>query len=87
MAEGIVSNFYQISGLKSGIYYFKVIAYNPFGSTSSNCIEIQVELPQTGILVPVFNLILLLILFFIISDIFLTLKIKKRIKKKSDPIS
>ena len=57
MAEGIVSNFYQISGLKSGIYYFKVIAYNPFGSTSSNCIEIQVELPQTGISVPVFNLI------------------------------
>ena len=78
MAEGIVNNYYQISGLKSGIYYFKVIAYNQFGSKDSNCIEIHVELPQADISIPAFNLILLFILLFIISDIFLTLKIKRR---------
>ncbi|KKN19855.1 hypothetical protein LCGC14_0941540 [marine sediment metagenome] len=39
---GITNLTYMISGLELGIYYYKIVAYNELGNSSSNCIKIIV---------------------------------------------
>ena len=42
---------YQITDLEVGTFYFKIIAFNVYGNTSSNCINITVFYPPGGFLV------------------------------------
>ncbi|HDZ18621.1 MAG TPA: hypothetical protein ENH75_10035 [archaeon] len=79
VAEGMTNNSYLLSDLQSGIYYLKVIAYNQFGSASSNCLEIHVELPTPENAIPGYSLILMLILLSAILEIFYITKIRKKI--------
>ncbi|MHA1282445.1 MAG: choice-of-anchor X domain-containing protein [Promethearchaeota archaeon] len=44
LANGVTNLFYEIEGLGNGIYYYKVISYNPYGNASSNCIRVDVAL-------------------------------------------
>jgi len=44
IAEDISNCFLYIYGLKSGVYYFKVVAKNNFGNSTSNCIQIILTL-------------------------------------------
>ncbi|MFX1257866.1 MAG: hypothetical protein ACFFAN_08410 [Promethearchaeota archaeon] len=46
IATEIQATTLPISGLGSGIYYYVVVAYNETGSTLSNCIQINIQLPS-----------------------------------------
>jgi len=43
--EGITDLNYSINGLKTGDYYYIIVAYNEIGNESSNCIYINVKIP------------------------------------------
>lgn len=43
IAEDIKTTSYPIYGLYSGVYYYKAVAFNRNGNTSSNCIQIVVD--------------------------------------------
>lgn len=49
--ENVLNLSYPISGLNSGDYYFKVVSFNKYGNSSSNCIHIDAKvLPYQFIL-------------------------------------
>lgn len=41
--DGITSRTYDINGMPNGTYYYSVVAFNDFGNTTSNCIQVIVE--------------------------------------------
>ena len=43
IAEGIITSPYLMSNLDNSTYYYKIIAFNEFGNSSSNCIKINVS--------------------------------------------
>ena len=45
LADNITAQTYTVPALDDGIYYFIIIAYNKFGNTTSNCIEICIYFP------------------------------------------
>ncbi|MFX1371937.1 MAG: hypothetical protein ACFFCE_08760 [Promethearchaeota archaeon] len=82
LATGITDNFYQITDYLNGTYYFIVVAYNDYGYTLSNCIEVEVAIPPEkeeegngGI--PGYPLYLLLTFFSVITLIVILKKCKK----------
>ncbi|MHA1149731.1 MAG: choice-of-anchor X domain-containing protein [Promethearchaeota archaeon] len=48
LAEGVSDLFYTITGLSNGTYYYKVLALNPYGNSTTNCIQIDVSLGPPG---------------------------------------
>ena len=48
LADQTVNSPYLVSGLNNGTYFYTVIAFNPFGNTTSNCISIEVKLFPPG---------------------------------------
>jgi len=44
--NNITAQTYTVPALDDGIYYFIIIAYNKFGNTNSNCIEISIQFPN-----------------------------------------
>ncbi len=73
-----------LSGYSNGIYYFIVVAYNEYGNSTSNCIQITFQIPQS---IPNDNnFITMLIIIFSISGIaivgtIITITYKVRRKK------
>jgi len=43
LAQGVISSPYGISNLGKGTYFYKVVAFNEFGNSSSNCIKVNVS--------------------------------------------
>ncbi len=67
-----------LSDYDNGTYYFIVVAHNNAGDTLSNCIQVDVDLPEGGgEEIPGYNLYFLLILFPVITAFL----IRKRLKK------
>jgi uncharacterized delta-60 repeat protein len=48
--EGITALTYSISGLENGTYYYKAVAFNQFGNSSTNCIQVNVQRLPPGTL-------------------------------------
>lgn len=42
LGTGITDLTYLISGLDLGVYYYKIVAYNKMGNSSSNCLKVMV---------------------------------------------
>jgi len=47
LASEITDLEIELNGYSNGIYYFRVVAHNEYGDTRSDCIKIEVEIPQT----------------------------------------
>ncbi len=47
---------YSISGLLDGTYYYVVVAFNEYGNTSSNCIQVIVSGSLEEVIIPGYNL-------------------------------
>ncbi|MFW9969595.1 MAG: hypothetical protein ACFFDF_05290 [Candidatus Odinarchaeota archaeon] len=45
--SGNTNQTYSLYNLEQGIYYFKVLAFNEYGNTSSNCLKIKVQYPPS----------------------------------------
>jgi len=69
---------YPVSLSKSGIYFFKVIAYNDYGNFSTNCIQVEVILPVLPEGTP-FLLIFIIIISISIPGIIIALYLYKKI--------
>ncbi|MFX0024502.1 MAG: SBBP repeat-containing protein [Candidatus Hermodarchaeota archaeon] len=48
LIEGYDNNTYKIENLGESIHYFRIIAYNEYGFTSSNCLKIKVQFPPSS---------------------------------------
>ncbi len=44
LGENITERYFDISGLTDGNYYYKVVSYNVYGNSSSNCLKVIVDL-------------------------------------------
>ncbi|KKN11088.1 hypothetical protein LCGC14_1030040 [marine sediment metagenome] len=44
LADQNATSSFLISGLINGTYYYKIVAFNEYGNTSSNCISVEVKL-------------------------------------------
>jgi parallel beta-helix repeat protein len=75
LANGSSSTNLPLFNYSDGTYYFIVVAYNDYGQTLSNCINIVVEIPpeSTGPTIPGFSFYLL----FVIVGLILILRIKQ----------
>ncbi|MFW9987178.1 MAG: C1 family peptidase [Candidatus Odinarchaeota archaeon] len=84
LEEGNTNRSIALSGYNNGTYFFIVVAYNKFGDTLSNCLEIVVTIPpeedggDDGI--PGYDLLFIAGIFSTIV-VFLTVKKLKRINK------
>jgi spore germination protein YaaH len=78
--DTITSSQY-ISGLDNGVHYIIVIAYNNYGSSTSNCITVVVRKPMT----PEEGLLFIIVLVSILSGItiLLSLAFRKRFHKST----
>ncbi len=54
LGEGITEQYFNLTGLTDGNYYYKVVSYNEYGNCSSNCYKAIVDLlpPSITILTP-----------------------------------
>ncbi|MFX1373206.1 MAG: SBBP repeat-containing protein [Promethearchaeota archaeon] len=69
-----------LSGYSNGTYYFKGVAFNIFGNSSSNCISVAVEIPpedeETEPFIPGYNLMFVIIGFAAIVSILIYRRLK-----------
>jgi len=80
---------FPVSVSQSGVYYFLVVAINANGNYSTECIEIEVRIPETPIMPPDSPLLLLLILipiFSVVGVIAIIFYLRLKRKKKSEEI-
>jgi cellulose synthase/poly-beta-1,6-N-acetylglucosamine synthase-like glycosyltransferase len=72
----------SLSGYTDGTYYFIAVAYNAYGDTLSNCIEIVVEIPPEPI--PPFISGYNIFIFVPIILVVVTVIVRKQHKKRSE---
>ncbi|MFX1489701.1 MAG: hypothetical protein ACFFBI_11165, partial [Promethearchaeota archaeon] len=73
---------YLISGLSDGIYYYVVVAFNEYGSVSSNCIQVIVSRDFTKFNIPGYDLFTLIVIISVFSVIIIE-KLLRHKKKRS----
>lgn len=47
LVGGTTDQTYPLENLEEGVYYYRVMAFNNYGNTSSNCFKIKVQFPPS----------------------------------------
>ena len=77
---------YLISGLLDGTYYYVVVAFNEYGNTSSNCIQVIVSGIVDEVIIPGYNLFTLIGIIFIFSVIIIQRQLRHKNKRSKTHI-
>jgi len=72
---------YLISGLLDGTYYYVVVAFNEYGNTSSNCIQVMVSGSIDEIIIPGYSLFILICIISIFSVIIIQRQLRHKNKR------
>ena len=73
------SSPYSITGLSNGIYYYVIVAYNEYGDTLSNCIDVEVQLEEKGdVIISGYNGYLFITILGLVSVILIFRSFKKK---------
>ena len=72
---------YLISGLLDGAYYYIVVAFNEYGNTSSNCIQIMVSGSVDEVIIPGYSLFILICIISIFSVIIIQRQLRHKNKR------
>ncbi len=65
-----------INDYSNGIYYFRAVAFNQFGNSSSNCIYLTVDIPEPSMQIPGYNILIISLIISIISVILVRRRLK-----------
>ena len=77
----IDNSAYLISGLPDGTYYYIIVAFNEYGNTSSNCIQVIVSGNVDEDIIPGYNLFTLISMILILSVIIIQKQLKHKNKR------